>query len=306
MNFDQIASNLLRNVEDDLGSQGMTELVLESYSETAQNLKIEDRAEFLKQMKGLLKMFIDTKPKYAMLLDSFYEIWTSANNCKGDDFIECVQKEIERQIQKINEDSKNIMVNGQAIIDDGDTLLVYNTSKTALKVLSEAKKRGKKFKVILAEQNEGKTSSIIDYLVSHKIAFSTVPAYMVSHMTEHVTKAMFGAVTYKNTNDFVMNTGSAGLVSLMREHKIKTYMFMATSKMALWESKPHESAFKTTNDKGCSRIKYKKISFSHDRVSVDNFDLVITESGRFTSKQFDRLYQEKFAKRTTSRASVLS
>jgi translation initiation factor 2B subunit (eIF-2B alpha/beta/delta family) len=243
-----------------------------------------------------------------MLLDSFYEIWTTVNKCTDNDFISCVQKETEKQIKKIKDDSKAIMTNGQVLVDNKDIVLIYNTSKSALKVLSEAKKNGKKFKVIVAEQNDEKTFSIIEYLSCHNISFSSVPAYMVSHITDQVTKAIFGAVTYKNTKDFVMNTGSAGLVSLMSEHKIPTYMCMATTKMALWESKPHESAFKVTNDNTkciSGKYKYKRVSFSHDRVNSANFDLIITESGRFTAKQFERLYEDRFAKREANRSALL-
>lgn len=241
-----LVSDLLKDIETDLGTEDMSKLFIKALHESVLQLECKDLKHFTNELKHFIHMINNSRPKYARLLDVCYKVWEEV---KTHDTQENATVALGDILSKIESDRTNNMNHlysyGSDIIEDGDTILIANRSTTVLEVLVEAHRIGKKFDVIIAELTDSRTQILARVLAQAGIPFSSVPAYELSHIIDRVNKVFMGAVTYICTGEYIMNTGSAGIVAMAQSHNIPSYMFMATSKFSLWKASAREIALRT-------------------------------------------------------------
>lgn len=294
---------VLKEIERDIGTKDLNMLLLNALSDALKSCTIKTVESLEKQMKEIIHIFNNTEPRYAIVLYNLYSIAEEMQKiCSKDshrhDYPAYRQKLIAHVDKLIRQSrkAKSLMTrNADSINVNNKTILIHDHSHTVQEVLHHLKKKRKKFRVIVAEQDMDKTLSNIEKLTKNKIPFQVVPAHMLSNIEDQVDMCFFGAVTFKSTYDFVVDTGTNAIISEFHLQKKPIYFFMTTSKFALWKSIRKESAKSHihTRQHPSKGIQFERFKFSHDRVPLSAVDYTVTDEGIFNAYDLKKLYHEK-------------
>lgn len=308
-------SNIFRVIEEEKGSIKLAEFVMETLEVTLDSVKITNINDLYQQFYDLFKEVKNTQPRISLVIYYFYDLWEELQREKSnikdvDDFRKVIISTTKRIKNDSDNDFKAIVRNGAELVENDDVVLVHSHSLTVKEVLATAAKNGKRFKVIIAEQETDKTIVMVEFFTKAKISFTVVPEYMLSHIAENVTKVFFGATTLDQEQQFVCDAGSYSVLAEFHAEHIPNYMFLSTKKFSLWPTSKKHETFKTTQNKVYASNKkvlnYERIKFSHDRVPADLFNYIITESGKMTPAQIKDLYFERYEKQEKMRNEFFS
>lgn len=303
-------SNIFRTIEEERGSIKLSEFVMETLEVTLDSVKITNVDDLYRQFYDLFREVRNTQPRISLVIYYFFDLWQELQREKAnikniDDFKKVITRTTKRIQNDSDKDFKTIVKNGAELVENNDVILVHSHSLTVKEVLATAAKNGKKFKVIVAEQEADKTIVTVEFFSKAKIPFTVVPEYMLSHIAENVTKVFFGATTLDQEQQFICDAGSYSVLAEFHAEQIPNYMFLSTKKFSLWQTSKKHEAFKTTQNKIYSSNKkvlnYERIKFSHDRVPAELFDYVVTELGKMTPEQIRDLYFERYEKQERMR-----
>ncbi len=299
-----LISELFREIEADIGTRDLSFLVLRALVNSIENLNKDDFKYFCGQFEELSNIVCSTEPKFGILNYHFKKLMMEfkANLCPaGPDFKEWKRMAIEKinEILIIAKAQKMLLIqNSEKLSVNDKTILIHDHSHTVQDVLIHYKRMNRRFRVIIAEQDYEKTHSNIERMHGADIPFQVVPAYMMSHIYEEVDMAFFGAVTLKNTMDFVMAPGTHSLISELHIEKIPSYMFIDSNKFSLWKSQKRHGVFihKHKRTHLTKSIEYERIKYSHDRVPAELFELIITNKGIFKPDELKEFFEERLKK----------
>ena len=290
-------SALFRNIEMDLGTHGFCILVLEAFLEAICQYKIRNKEQLFEQFNEIFRLIKNVKPKYAILIDSFYKIFSQAS----DQTFEEITNHI-REIKAYYEGEMDMLVRVADQIDvQNKNILIYDHSHSVQNALRHFKEKKHNFTVLLAEQDAEKTEDNIAFLCSTGIPFKLVPAYMISHLEETIDMSFFGAVTFQEGGQFVMDPGSKSMISELKIEEKPVYVFLTTSKFSLWEVKDYQKEIhvksQALNPKTSDKVEFERIKFSHDRVAAKLIDYVVTEGAIFDVEGIINKFNELRAQR---------
>lgn len=300
-----ILSGLFRKIEADLGTHEFCILVLRSLKNALRQYRVKDKEELLEQLKNVFLMIKDTKPRYAILMTSFYRFLEFYENQKDSRSLDELIDEIERISISYQLETKQIVKAAQEIDVEGKTILIHDHSHSVQRVLQSFINQHKHFKVVIAEQDLEKTEDNIEFCHRAGIPYKVVPAYMLSHVDKSIDMLFAGAVTFQENDQFVMDPGSKSVISQFYLEKKPVYIFTATSKFSLWSiagqsptiySLPHKRSHHTLKE-----IEFERLKFSHDRVPLELISHVITEKGIHNPTEIKKLFADMFKKRTEER-----
>ena len=287
---DQLSS-LFRKIEMDLGTHGFCILVLESFLAAICQYKIKNQEELFRQFNEIFSLIENVKPKYAILIDSFYKIFSQAQGQS----IEDISKTIEEIKEYYANEMGNLINVAKKIEVQNKNILIYDHSHSVQNVLRYFKESGQNFTVLLAEQDLAKTEDNIAFLYEVDIPFKVVPAYMISHLEETIDMAFFGGVTFQEGSQFVMDPGSKSMISELKIEEKPVYVFLTTSKFSLWPVKDFQKEIhvksQALNPETQSKIECERIKFSHDRVSAKLIDYIVTEKAIFTPSELEKEFK---------------
>ncbi len=301
-------SKIFLQIEADLGATDLAGFVMETLHETLGALKTNSVDDMFEQFRTLVLEIKNTQPRISLVIYYFYEIWEELQKDKEkgeiktiDDFNEVVKRTIVRLRVENDEDFESIILNGAELIKDGDNILVHSHSGTIRRIIAKAQSLGKKFNVILAEQEAEKTLDMIEYFSDNKVSFTVVPEYMLSHILHDVSKVFFGATTLNFEQNFICDAGSYSVLAEFHEVDIATYMFLSTKKFSLWQSEMQHHTYKTKQKKMITKsskvIDYERVKFSHDRVPAKLFNYIVTESGTYNPTEIQEIYTARYIER---------
>lgn len=287
---DQLSA-LFRSIEMDLGTHAFCILVLEAFLTAICQYKIKNKEQLLQQFNEIFDLIENVKPKYAILIDSFYKIFRQA----GDQTIEEISKNIE-EIKAYYQGEMDLLINvAHQLNVQNKNILIYDHSHSVQNVLKYFKKRGDQFTVLVAEQDAEKTEDNIAFLCEAQIPFKVVPAYMISHLEETIDMSFFGAVTFQEGCQFVMDPGCKSMISELKLEEKPIYVFLTTSKFSLWEVKDYQKEIhvksQALNPKTSHQVEFERIKFSHDRVPAKLIDWVVTEKAIYTPEQVSQEFK---------------
>ncbi len=299
-------SSTFRDIEAEKGTTALCKIVLESLSDCLNTFRAKDQDDFIEQFKNLALMIKSTKPRMGIVIYYICEIWDKLED-KKDKLISTVKikdylRKVIQDLQKeIITDSEKVKRNGCQHITDGDVILIHSHSKTVMDIIEKAKKKGKKFKIVVAEQENEKTLDIIKFLNKKGITFYVVPEFMLSHIEEEITKVFLGGLTFNDKHYFITDAGTNSVVAEFHGIKIPIYIFLTTTKFALWISSEEHSRNKVKQLKSCKSLKecltYERIKFSHDRISISAIYCLVTEEGNYNQEEAKKLFKSKFNQR---------
>jgi len=297
-------SEVFLNIEADLGTTGLLMLVFDMIVKSAKDYKVQDVEKFYDQLQELICMVKNTKPRIGIVIYYLSEIWDQMRKQKAKfktmgNVVAALEEIVKEKIKETEVDANRLVEYGVDLVEDEDSILVQSHSKVVLRILEKAWQQGKKFRVVVAEQELEKTKDNIQFLYERKIPFTVVPEFMLSHIEHEINKVFLGALTLNNNYCFVTDAGTSSVVAEFHQERIPIYMFVVTKKFSLWENPITHHTYKTVQKKIEKRTKdiltYERIKFSHDRVNLDSVDWVITEKGKSIPKAVRKMYQEKFA-----------
>lgn len=299
-----IFSKLLRELETELGTHDVAKLVLQSLIESVKGFKGKDVDDFCEQFARLEEIISSTEPKFGILNYHFlnlrelfdHEIKSKTFDVKK--WKHLVIKSIEKILKKSNQEKEDLIGFADRLNIEGKTILIHDHSHTVQDVLAHYKNQGKNFKVVIAEQDFEKTHSNIERMHAAGIPFEVVPAYMLSHVHEQIDMLFFGALTLKDTMNFVMDPGTHSIISEFNVVHVPVYMFIGTSKFSLWKSKKRSEIFihRHTRKHHAQDIEYERIKYSHDRVPAELFAKIVTNKGIFTPTKLEVFFDEMMTK----------
>jgi len=297
----KILSELLREIESDIGTRDMAFLVFESLTSSIKGFKSKNSKDFCEQFSHLVDVVSTTEPKFGILNYNFTKLMIAFNQIIANKqysekkWKKLAINEIKRILAKNKKMKKDLLVNSEKFNIEGKTILIHDHSHTVQDVLVHYKKMGRKFRVIIAEQDFEKTHSNIEKLHYYGIDFQVVPSYMLSHIHDQVDMAFFGALTLKDTMDFVMDPGTYGTISELKVDNVPIYIFIETNKFSFWKSAKRSEIFihKHKRKHHSKPIEYDRIKYSHDRVPSKMFDKIITNKGVFTQDKLKKYFIEK-------------
>ncbi len=296
----ELLSNLLRKLEANIGTRDVLNMLLLSLLDSFKNLEVKNSQDFYCQFKELAFVLSQTEPKFGIInyhIANLLRKFSEQICIKGEkDWLKFATNEIENILKNGEQGKKALMKYADKLNVEGKTILIHDHSHTVQDVLAHLKYSGRKFNVIIAEQNFDKTQSNIERLTSAEIPFQVVPSYMLSHIHEQIDMLFFGALTLKDTMDFVMDPGTHGIISEFHIVHKPVYMFIDTSKFSLWKSQKRTEVFmrKHEYEHSTKNIKYEKIKYSHDRVPAELFHKIVTNEGVFDLKGIKALFDKKF------------
>lgn len=295
---EELFSQLMRELEIEIGSRDLTELVLRSLIDAIKAFKGNELGDFCKQYEGFAHMVANTEPKFGIFRYYFgileKEISKKCSIKSDGSWKKPAIKKIELILKNSRKQKKQLLKNAEKCNVNGKTILIHDHSHTVQDVLVHLKKKNK-FRVIIAEQDYKKTHDNIERMHRAGIPFMVVPSYMLSHMYDEIDMVFYGALTLKDTMHFVMNPGAQSIIAELHLEKIPAYMFLGTDKFSLWKSQKRGEIFiqKHKRSHSTKPIIYERIKYSHDRVDVKYFDEIVTNEGVFNQKELKEIFEKK-------------
>ncbi len=296
-----LLSQILREMEAEIGSRDLNILILKALINSIKSLQVKSPDEFYEKYHNLAKVIASTEPKFGVLNYHFVDLLLfikksvcTEKECR-ENWRKLVIKKIEEIIKESEKQNRELIKNAEQIDVEGKTILIHDHSHTVQDVLVHYKNMGKHFRVVIAEQDYEKTHDNIERLHNADIAFQVIPSYMLSHVHDQIDLVFFGALTLKNTMNFVMAPGTHGIISEFHMIRKPIYMFMNTRKYSLWKSVKKVGVFmhKHEREHFSKPIKYERIKYSHDRVPHEVFERTVTNEGMFSPAQLKKNFEAK-------------
>ncbi len=288
----EILYKLFRDHEDVIGVSQTSLLALESIISSIRKLKCSLNT-IRAQILGLIKTIEDSKPRIVPLINMISLCKKEIRSLKiietGDveEIKRVVITAIEKQIEHLNCNIQRVVEFGVECINDDDFILVYSVSAPVKRIIPEAKKRGKKFKVLILRQDFRKTKQVMRILDKEDVEYIVVPEYGLSHFLDKVNKLFIGAIAITADNKVITAAGTSNIVSIAHIHKLPVYLFVNSLKLSVKKSidqNIHQKAEKRHHDD----FEYTFITHSHDIVDLELIDHLIIEDGEIDLKDISR------------------
>lgn len=284
----EILYQLIRDHADVIGVSQTSLLALELIITSIRQLK-GSSITIREQILGLIKTIEDSKPRIVPLINIISlcekEIRSLKNieTANTEEVKQVVTKAIEKQIEHLNRNIQRVVEFGVECIHDGDFILVHSVSAPVKRIIPEAKRRGKKFKVLILRQDLRKTKQVMRILDKEDVEYIVVPEYGLSHFLDKVNKLFIGAVAITADNKVITSAGTSNIVSIAHLHKLPVYLFAISLKLSVKKSiyqNIHQKVEKRHHDD----VEYMFVSHSHSIVDLELVDHLIIEDGEIDLK----------------------
>lgn len=303
--MEEVLSDLFRKIEADLGTHEFCILVLDALKNALSQNKIKTKEKLFEQVMELLKMIKATKPRYAILVTSFYRFFEFYEKEKDTRTVKELIEEIERIKVSYRLEAKQMVEAAQKIDVAKKTILVYTHSQSVQRVLQAFRASHTPFEAVVVEQDMEKTEDNIEFCHREGIPYKVVPSYMLSHVDHSIDMVFAGAVTFQEDDQFVMDPGSKSVISHFFLEKKPVYVFLSTSKLTLWPIAGNQPTIHTTQHRKKHRtleaIEFERLKFSHDRVPLSLVSHIVTEKGIYTPQEFKKEFNILFEHRKKER-----
>lgn len=282
-NNQQNMYRLFRDLGNVLGIARMTLMSLNGFIRSIKQLKCSrDQVQPLYlELSGAIKK---SEPKIIPLIHllmMFEEEMekTLTPEMSTEDVRQLAIQSLEDKIKRFQKNASKVTKNGQKYIQDDDVIIVHSASTVVTNILAHARtESGKIFKVIILDHNPVRTRQTVQVLREAGIEHIVVPAHNLSHYIDDATKMFVGAMTVTTDFKMVAPTGTAGTVSLCHHNQIPVHLF-ANSLHYSHKDSAHQLIYKEDKQTHSANIDFSITTHSHDLVSLDNIDHIITEKG---------------------------
>ncbi len=278
---------LLVHLEHDVGTRDTCVIFLQCLREALTLTSFATARDVQSQVAGFYQLFLGVRPRMAIVqhyLDRAMDVVVDHPEASKEELIRLVLEEIDRAESDGKACSAQLMQRALSVIEEGSRILIHSHSHTVLDALRSARKAGRTFDVVVAEQEIDRTLDMVRFLRDADIPFRVVPEYMLSHIEDDISMMLIGAVTLKEDMNFAVDAGTRAVVSEMRSAGVPVVLLMSSNKFSYWKThKSHQvvHTVKTLFHKQ-GKFEYERVKFSHDRLPLDQLDRVVTEEGVFS------------------------
>ncbi len=274
---------LLRDLGDIQGIARITVLSLNAFIESIRQLQCT-KEELQPLYFELAEAIKTSQPKIIPLIHlliqfekEMQEIMTSEMNLE--EIREKTIENLDSKIKQFQNNAARVTENGLKYINNHDVIIVHSPSSVVTNILVQAKvKWNKRFEVIILEHNRDRTRQIIQALRDNEIEHIVAPAYNLSHHIERATKMFLGALTITSDRKIVAPTGTAGTVSLCHLNGIPVHLFANTLHYS-HRTSTDQYIYQEEEDTRSANIDFSMTTHSHDLVSLDLINHIVTENG---------------------------
>lgn len=292
----EIMYKLFRDHEDIIGSTQTSLLVAQSMIDSIEQLKCS-RDDILQKIRELIDTIKHSEPRIVSLINMISicerKVNSIGNLHKGtmEEIKRTVTMSIKEEIEHLNQNIQRVVDFGVECVEDGDFIIVYSVSAPVKRILPEAKKRGKNFRVLIIRQDIRKTHQIMQILDKEGVRYVVAPEYGLSHFLDKANKLFLGANAVTEDGKVVVAAGTSNIISTVHIHQLPVFLFFNSLKFSAKKSVEqniHKKAEKISNN----AFEYTLISHSHDLIDLKLIDHLVTEYGEINEKEIPK-YRSK-------------
>ncbi|MDA8126629.1 MAG: hypothetical protein M0009_15760 [Deltaproteobacteria bacterium] len=291
----QTLYKLFRDQSDVLGSSQLTVTALQAFVSALKVLKCS-REEIFPLFEELIDIISHSQPHIVSLIHLLEEFPAEIRPLAARDSATIRAEAVrilEAKIAKFEECQRRVVEQGMSTVVDGDVLLVHSVSSVVRAILLRAhQEKGRRFQVIVLEQDFNKTRQLLKSLDRAAIPYKVMPEYTLSHAIREATKFFLTAHSVTADRNLVADAGTANIVSLCHVEKIPIYLFVNSLKFshqATVDQRIHRKEVRRIRDGHC----YHVTTYSHCLVAIGLIDHVFTEAGELDRTQV--LHDHAFA-----------
>lgn len=288
-------NHLLVNIDRSYGARALGYDFLNALKESLTVYQhADDYGKIKKVLKELTVSVYNCRPRIALILRYSRLICKYVSENKKATTQDIIAY-IDTLIDGTQEMSEELVKNSLKLIKKNSNILIHTHSNTVNRILKYCVEQKKSPKIIVAAQEEIKTLALIRKIKKLGLKFSVVPEYVLAHMADEISFALFGALTYNCHDECVMSPGSAAVIAELHHLEIPCYIAMATDKFSLWKDlKKHHTLKKVAmHPMKQEKYHYEKLTFSHDRVPLNWVDGLITEKGICTPTKVRTIFKKR-------------
>ena len=275
----QTIDKLFRDLSRVYSTSATSIIGLDSFKTAIEELVCNDRdlaAEIIK-LSDTVK---NTQPRMfpldnlMLILDNEIKILTDKNQLNKESIIillETFKKRLKTDVQVLVE-------KGVQCIEDDDFIVIHSIEENIEHLIPEAKKRGKKFKILVLKQDIVTTGEILKILNDHQIEFEVIPEYDLVHYFDKITKLFLGTQALTNDHHIICDPGTSNIVSECHIHEIPIYLFLKTLKFSMHPASD-QNIMKNSYQDEHDGIEYDFSIHSNDIINLKLINHIITEQG---------------------------
>jgi len=241
-NDQEILYKLFRDHEDVIGATQTSLLTAQAIIDALKQLKCSND-DIQQKIQELIDTIKHSEPRIVPLINMISncekKVKSISNLSKGtvEEIKRAVIAAIEDEIEHLNRNIQRVVDIGVESIEDGDFIIVYSVSAPVKRIIPEAKKRGKNFKVLIVRQDIRKTQQVMKILDKEGVEYVVVPEYGLSHFMDKANKLFLGAIAVTEDGKAVTAAGTSNIISIDHIHKLPVFLFvnsMKFSKKKVW------------------------------------------------------------------------
>jgi translation initiation factor eIF-2B subunit alpha len=279
----EILDGLFRDLVDVYTASHTSLLALEGFAESLRQLRVsKDRVRGEIQQLGAV--IINSRPRLFPLdnlIESFLEEMQEQCICQLDSVEDVVSAAIailEGQAELLESNVSRVVGHGAQCVEDGDVVIVHAMDGTVKRILPEAKRQGRVFRVLILGQDFVKTKQVIKAMAGEGIDHLVLPEYSLTHFIGEASKLFLSSQAVTSDDKFVSDNGTASIVGTSHLHGLPIYLFVNSLKLTHWTADDQKINLKE-HTKSLGGVEYAHVSHSHDVVDLALVDHVITEEG---------------------------
>ncbi len=248
------------------------------------NSKAKTRKEFLGEIESAGKFLIGTRPTAVALPNAVGQYLKIIKELKGEvPEIKKIALAFGKIFIEQNRNAiKKIAENGETLIKNNDTVLIHCHSSTLIEILKEAKRRGKKFKVICTETrpwHQGFISAkeLSDFGIKTELIVDSA----VMQVMPNVDLVLTGADAITSDKKLINKIGTSQIALIAKKCKVPFYA--ASQKLKFTEKKSGQikleerGADEILEGIKMPRVKIRNVVF--DITPLEEISGIITEFG---------------------------
>jgi translation initiation factor 2B subunit (eIF-2B alpha/beta/delta family) len=292
----EILYKLFRDHEDVIGATQTSLLTAQSMIDALKQLQCS-KDDIQEKIQDLIDSIKHSEPRIVPLINMIsicekkVKSISSLNKETVEEIKRVVIAAIEGEIEHLHRNIKRVVDIGVDCIEDGDFIIVYSVSAPVKRIIPEAKKCGKNFKVLIIRQDIRKTQQGMKILDKEGVEYVVVPEYGLSHFLDKANKLFLGAIAVTEDGKVVTAAGTSNIISIAHIHKLPVFLFVNSLKFSVKKSM-EQNIHKKIEKRSHDGFKYTLISHSHDLVDLNLIDHLVIEEGEIEKEDIQK-YRSK-------------
>lgn len=287
-NDQEILNKLFRDHEDVIGATQTSLLTAQSMIDSLKQLQCSND-DIQEKIQELIDTIKHSEPRIVPLINMISicekKVKSISNLSKGtvEEIKRTVIAAIVDEIEHLNRNIQRVVDIGVECIDNGDFIIVYSVNAPVKRIIPEAKKRGKNFKVLIVRQDIRKTQQAMKILDKEGVEYIVVPEYGLSHFLDKANKLFLGAIAVTEDGKVVTAAGTSNIISIAHIHKLPVFLFVNSLKFSIKKG-VEQNIHKKVEKRSYDDFEYTLISHSHDLVDLKLIDHLFIEEGEIEKK----------------------